>query len=278
MSFIFSLLSPSAPMELDQHSSRAAAREENGDTIKLSDDEDAQTKEALLAHNAYLLQKNEELEQQIRGCVRDNEALGFEANQLRHRVNNIEREQNQMIFVKDKLSLENRRLLERNNKLADEMQIMRTQKEQLATDKVELTERLATLRQMLVPVSENQISDTDIVCKFGSLRNQILSLVRQNWEVRLKQDVELSEGQAHFFRDLANDTGDLLWKLRPYEKLRAAVFVILQAEIFGVYPYLLDEASGHLCSHLESAEAALWRVVRSSGGNKSWSCWPKRRC
>ncbi|KAK2596524.1 hypothetical protein N8I77_013411 [Diaporthe amygdali] len=115
------------------------------------------------------------------------------------------------------------------------------------------------LRQMLVPLSDRQVPDADVVYNFTSLRSSIIGLVRQNWETALRHSVDfkdLSEHQKEFFRAGIPIT---------YDRLRHLVFNLIYYELFAPQRYFLGK-------HYEKVEENIRRVekdlYRNSGEGK----------
>ena len=115
----------------------------------------------------------------------------------------------------------------------------------------DLTHTNDRLRQMIVPVSEKQVPDSDVVSKFTSLCNSILRLVRQTWKPAIRADFDprqLSERQRDFFESRLP---------LSYNRLRSVVFHMIYYLIFGSRSYFLDETFRHLEESLQTVEADL---------------------
>lgn len=112
-----------------------------------------------------------------------------------------------------------------------------------------------TLRQMVVPVSEKQVLDADVMQKFTALRASIVGLVRQTWIPELKDDCD-SLG-------LSLLQGDLITTDLPltYDRLRYMVFFFIHASVFDTQSYFL----GHPFENVEQ----LFRRVEKELNNFS---------
>lgn len=137
---------------------------------------------------------------------------------------------------------------------------------ELAAERDELAERLTELRQMLVHAPGNNVSDSAIIQGFTNLRSQILGLVKQTWNVKVKEGInpdELTAMQRDFFQNLY--TGDGVdWKC-PHERLRFAVSHFLNNIIFCRRPYFLRLDYKQLEDRLGIVENAMWDSCPSEG-------------
>jgi molecular chaperone GrpE (heat shock protein) len=124
----------------------------------------------------------------------------------------------------------------------------------------DLTNTNDRLRHMIVPVSEEQLLDSDVVSKFTSLRASILALVRQTWITSLKSGIdfgELSPYQKELFRSIPIS----------YERLRHVVFCGVYRIILGPKRYFLGNSFQLLEKGIQEVEQKL--SERPSGGNNS---------
>ncbi|KKY30781.1 hypothetical protein UCDDA912_g09284 [Diaporthe ampelina] len=97
-----------------------------------------------------------------------------------------------------------------------------------------LTQRMAALRQMLVPPAENQILDSEIVQRFCRIRSGIISLVRQTWRPVARPTTRSADMTPEQLMFVANDL--------TYDRLRSMVFLLIHKEIFHARPYGLGDA------------------------------------
>lgn len=114
-----------------------------------------------------------------------------------------------------------------------------------------LTEKNDKFRQMLIPVSEKQILDADVVQKFRYLRSSMLALVRRTWSLKMRDDFDLrslSRDQHIIFRP--DGTTD-------YDRLRYAVFHFIHQRIIGTHNYFLDNGFEKCESGLRQVEKEL---------------------
>ncbi|KAH8777340.1 hypothetical protein F5883DRAFT_613741 [Diaporthe sp. PMI_573] len=123
-----------------------------------------------------------------------------------------------------------------------------------------LTRTSDQLRQMLVPVSEKQVLDADVVSKFTSLRMSILGLVRQTWKTTPTEGLDfmqLSGSQQRFFgSDLP----------LTYERLRHIVSHGICQFILCRQAYFLGGGFAGLEEGVRRVERELYRI--STGENR----------
>lgn len=121
-----------------------------------------------------------------------------------------------------------------------------------------LNEKNDKFRQMLIPVSEKQVPDAEVVQKFISLRSSMLALVRRTWKLAFRDDVDilsLSRDQIYIFK--ASGTCD-------YDRLRYAVFHFIYHRILGTQNYFLENGLEETEQRLQLVEKEL--VEKSSAG------------
>lgn len=153
-----------------------------------------------------------------------------------------------------------RSLLNEHNDLKQELEREkddhRKDNTQLEARVNDLTRTNDRLRHMIVPMSEKQVLDSDVVSRFTSLRISILALVRQTWTTALKSDVDFSK--------LSEYQQELLGSI-SYERLRHLVF-------HGTYTCILDPECYFLGYGFEQLEQRIQKVEQElnenpSGGN-----------
>ncbi|KAL1866882.1 hypothetical protein Daus18300_006585 [Diaporthe australafricana] len=108
----------------------------------------------------------------------------------------------------------------------------------------------AKLRQMLVPPSEKQVIDADVVSKFTRFRSSILALVRRTWTLKLRQEVDveaLSVTQRFVFSGFPIN----------YDRLRCVVFTLLDLAILNSRNYFLGQNFEELENCMRRAETQL---------------------
>lgn len=115
----------------------------------------------------------------------------------------------------------------------------------------DLTRTKDCLRQMIVPVSEKQLPDSDVVSKFTNLRKGILGFVRQSWKMELQEGVDI--------RQLPGLQGDFFRSRLPltYDRTRGVVFQIIHSIIFRPHNYFLGREFEHLEQYMQSVERGL---------------------
>lgn len=120
-------------------------------------------------------------------------------------------------------------------------------------------EKSEKYRQMLIPASEKQVMDADVVHKFTSLRSRILALVRQTWALKRRPDVDfqlLPPSHQGFF--LSRIPGS-------YDRLRYVVSVFLYNGIFEAPNYFLQDDQQSFEDRLQQLERHLFDI--SPNGN-----------
>lgn len=114
-----------------------------------------------------------------------------------------------------------------------------------------LTSTSDQLRQMLVPVSEKQALDSEVVSRFTSLRSSIFALVRQTWKTALKENVDR--------RVLSTDQGIFFISPFPisYARLRTLVSNAIRVVIFGSQSYFLEKTFQEFEQKIQAVEKEL---------------------
>lgn len=133
----------------------------------------------------------------------------------------------------------------------DDLETIARLNEQINT----LTSTSDQLRQMLVPVSEKQVLDSEVVSRFTSLHSSIMALVRQTWRTTLKEDVEprlLSRDQHRFFISSFP---------LSYNRLRSLVSEAIGDIILGSQNYFLEDSFQELEQKIKTVERALARTM-----------------
>ena len=122
----------------------------------------------------------------------------------------------------------------------------------------ELGERMASLRQMLVPPPEVQVSDSEVVQRFTALRSLIFRLVKATWAKGLKDNIserELSDEQHQFFGGSYGNNAQ--WKsLHNY--LRYFIFLRLHRSTLSGRQYALRHDCKTFDRRLGSIETWMW--------------------
>ncbi|KUI61321.1 hypothetical protein VP1G_08475 [Cytospora mali] len=179
----------------------------------------------------------------------------------------------------DQLAQNNQQLRKANEKLQSEAYTAEQHIERLTSEitaarrelsiervnNQELKERLANLRLMLVPRSEDQVSDSEVQRKFTALRSLITRLVRATWAKRFKNNIDdmaLSNGQREFFRHFTG--ADAQWKTL-HNRLRFFVFYSLHQAMLGRSYYTLREGYKSIDSNLESVEVFMREHLPEEG-------------
>lgn len=145
-----------------------------------------------------------------------------------------------------------------NHKLRDDMNAARQDLFHERAKNEELKKRMTSLRQMLIPPSEDQVSDTEVIQKFISLRSLIFRLVRTTWAKKFRDDIDernLSEGQVTFARSYIGK--DAMWK-SLYHRIRYFIFYQLCMSVLDRRLYGLAKDFRRLDQQLEAIEIYLW--------------------
>lgn len=153
---------------------------------------------------------------------------------------------------------------------------LRTEKERGRKETAQLHTQIKTIsemndkfRQMLVPVSEKQISDGEVVQKFTALRSSILAFVRRTWTLEFRAGIDirtLPKGHREFFQSSIPPS---------YDRLRYVVSVFLYQVIFEAPNYFLGDDHQRFEGHLQNLERHLFKI--SPNGNYK-APWPGKSC
>lgn len=127
---------------------------------------------------------------------------------------------------------------------------------------LDLENKTVHLRSMLIPATESQLSDSEVVAKFTSLRSQILKLVKTAWSRNLVQRRSLSEEQTEVLSPFYKN--DVSFKYLD-NRLQSVVFSILEERVFGARHYATNPDHAILNANLGRVEALLWHKI--SKGN-----------
>lgn len=219
--------------------------------------------------NTAMASKYNKLQELNRKLVAKSTNLEYENKALKSENMNIMQQNHDLDFDYRKLSQDYKMLYDGYMALLTDHEGTDAQISALIAEKAKLNERLTAFRQMLVPAAEGQVSDSEIVRKFGTIRSQIMGLVRQNWMIQLKQNIRLSDAtkeQADFFGGLECTSTNLYWKHCPYERLQQEVSRLLLNTIFNRRPYFLSADYRGIQSYLAAAEKAIWESVTNLRG------------
>lgn len=145
-----------------------------------------------------------------------------------------------------------------NEELFEEKSAARKEIARLQSQIKLLNEKNDKFRQMLVPVSEKQVPDAEVVRKFTALRSHIMGFVRRTWSLKFRNDVDVgafSEAQHIVFVSCG---------LGSYDRLRYLVFIFIYHRIFDSKNYFLKDGFESLEEHLQKGEKSL--IKKSSEG------------
>lgn len=123
----------------------------------------------------------------------------------------------------------------------------------------ELEIKTQDLRAMLIPVSETQLSDGEVVNKFTSLRSQILKFVKSTWRRdKFKPDLNLTNYQMGVFSPFMEGRVDMKYL---DNRIRGVVFDILHGYILGRRSYALGGELTHFEKQVGDFEEWMWKTL-----------------
>lgn len=215
----------------------------------------------------------EALRARLKAQRRDNKILEKKAKEFESQVELLESEIDSAKRVNEKLYRQNQDHVMEFARLMESQQAMgkthEAEKQDFRKEIARLNEHIKTLtltsdqlRQMLVPVSEKQVSDSDVVSRFTNLRSSIVALVRQTWKLALREDFVPSLVPSHeryFFKSP---------HLFTYDRLRFLVFLTIHAIIFDSQSYFLRDNLEQFEQHIQAVEKNLYRNL-SEGKSKN---------
>lgn len=139
-----------------------------------------------------------------------------------------------------------------NEELFKEKNSARKEIAQLQSQIKLLNEKNDKFRQILIPVSEKQVLDAEVVQRFTSLRTSMLALVRRTWKPAFRDDadvISLSQDQIHVFK---------FGGMCDYDRLRYAVFHFIHDRIIGNRNYFLENGFEETEKRLQLVEQELF--------------------
>lgn len=136
----------------------------------------------------------------------------------------------------------------------------------------ELRQRMASLREMLVPPPQNQVSDNEVQRRFTALRALVFRLVKGTWTRGYKSSHDLnslSQEQRVLFRTFSMN--DAKWQTL-HNRLRFWIFNTLELYILSKRHYALPGRYNGLSKALEASETSLWTSLphESRGIHMDW--------
>lgn len=218
------------------------------------------------ATKAAAQQERERLESKLKSARAPNENT---RRALEDAENEITRLRSEISSAKEDFDIAQNNALEDMSRLASEADIA---KQELLDERNSARQNIAQLqnqikllnekndkfRQMLIPVSEKQVPDAEVVQRFTSLRSSMLALVRGTWKLAFRDDVDLislSQDQIYIFK--SGRTCD-------YDRLRYAVFYFIHKRILSTQHYFLENGLEETEQRLQLVEKEL--VERSPVG------------
>lgn len=177
-------------------------------------------------------------------------------------------------------------LLAKNNELQQHIKTLQTMNDKLHQEKsfwksrsdsnkrkllqerqrsAELEIKTQELRAVLIPVSETQLSDGEVVSKFISLRSQILKLVKRTWRRdKFKPNIELTQDHVNILGPFMDDRVDMRY---VDNHMRGIVFKTLHARILGKRTYALGGSHTRVEDLLGEFEGWVWEQLPTGNGS-----------
>lgn len=213
--------------------------------------------------------RGQEFQDEIDALRKANEGLEEEKEKAEKKNQRLRNERKSFSDANEKLLHRNEEAEKLNESLVTQLQALTAEKEdhrkviaQLKSQINDLTHDKNRFRQMIVPVSEKQVPDSDVGQKFIILRSSILRLVRQTWTTAIRDNVELRRLPGHQ-RDFFGSQLPL-----SYDRIRSVVFEIIHGMILGSQCYFLGEGFNKLEQHVRTVEKDL-NLNSSEGKYKS---------
>jgi chromosome segregation ATPase len=141
---------------------------------------------------------------------------------------------------------------EANQALTDQQRSDMEKITQLRAQNKLLSEKNDKLRDMVIPVSEEQVLDAEVMAKFTAIRTSIFALVRRTWKMELRDGVlqeDLSKEQLLIFGPGGEDI---------YDRTRGIVFHFVHQHILGSQNYVLQDGLEEFEWALQVAERELF--------------------
>ncbi|KAJ4387859.1 hypothetical protein N0V93_008462 [Gnomoniopsis smithogilvyi] len=133
---------------------------------------------------------------------------------------------------------------------------------ELAEEKVKIAElesKTQTLRAMLIPANETQLSDGEVIGRFTSLHSQILKLVKTTWRRDvLKPGVRLTDEQAKLLGPYIDGKVDVKYL---DNRLRRVIFIYVKTRILNARTYALGEGLTRWDEQLGDFEDLMWKKL-----------------
>lgn len=114
-----------------------------------------------------------------------------------------------------------------------------------------LNEKNDKFRQMLIPVSEEQVLDVTVVRKYNKIRSSIMALVMGTWKLKLRIDMDVEDLSKDQYQALKSSSSG------SYDRLRYVVFHFIWHGIFIPKNYFLKDGFERFEHHLQKVEKGL---------------------
>ncbi|KAG8162544.1 hypothetical protein KVR01_008309 [Diaporthe batatas] len=197
----------------------------------------------------------------LRSCLdaeqKINSDLNTQVKKAQSRIHRLEKKYNRLVEERNDAQEEYQALSAHaaalHKDLESEKQDHRKDVSRLEDQIRTLTRTSDQLRQMLVPVSEKQTHDMDVIAKFNTLNKSIIGLTRQTWKTAFKPGVD--------FRRMSGPQQHLLGPSIPisYDRLQSLVFMGIDECIFGPQQYFLGRRFREMEEHIQEVEKDLNR-------------------
>ncbi|KAJ4422618.1 hypothetical protein N0V82_002737 [Gnomoniopsis sp. IMI 355080] len=208
--------------------------------------------EALVAENDSLKQQIGTLQARIQSLKQNHSLLKDRHNKARH----LNRWLNEHFNV---LQAKHDALRQDRSSLQTDYDSIKTKLSDERSRNAELESKTQSLRSLLIPSKELQLSDGEVVSKFTSMRSQILKLVKTTWRRDgFDTSKRLTDIQVEYFRPFLASELDMKYLDNV---LRSLVFASLDKHIFSARTYALDKDFADLDAALGKTEAQIWETM-----------------
>lgn len=184
-------------------------------------------------------------------------SAGYQQSHDQHVIDTLLAKNNELQQHIHSLHATNHKLQQNYSHLENQYHSIRTELGEERLKSAELETKTQNLRAMLIPVSETQLSDGEVVSKFTFLRSQILKLVKSTWRRdRFKRSPVLTGSQRKVFGPFMENQVDMKYL---DNRLRCTVFSFLFRYIFDKRNYALGGKFPDLEDHLGEFEDWMWK-------------------
>lgn len=186
--------------------------------------------------------------------------------------NKLQQETESLRDALGKLQLDNSSLSKECSSWKGRYEKVRSEFAQERVKSAEQELKMASLRSMLIPKTEVQLSDNEVVARFASLRSQILKLIKTVWSpVNFVPKADVSAEQYNFKILYTFVEGKVDMRYMD-NLLRGVVFSILNEHVFSVRHYPIDTKNESLGEALSYAESYMFDKLPK--GNNTYTYRP----